>query len=54
MTQDPDPEEQKAPESDNGNTELVEDQKEKNPEQNPVMNFFKTLVSNTIMKVWFV
>lgn len=47
MTLDPGPEEGKASETDNGNSPPVENQEEKT-EENPVMNFFKTLVSDTI------
>ena len=44
VTVDAGPEEEKAPETDNGNSQPAE-----NPEEeNPVMNFFKTLVSDTI------
>lgn len=46
MTLDPDPEEEKVPETDNGDSEPVENQEESKPEENPVMNFFKTLVSD--------
>lgn len=49
MTLNPSPEEEKAPETDNGNSQPVENQEESNPEENPVMNFFKTLVSDTIL-----
>ncbi|XP_032377179.1 breast carcinoma-amplified sequence 1 isoform X6 [Etheostoma spectabile] len=42
VTPDPGPEKEKAPESDNG--------KDSNPEENPVMNFFKTLVPPKITK----
>ncbi|XP_041802071.1 breast carcinoma-amplified sequence 1 isoform X3 [Chelmon rostratus] len=46
-TPDPRPEEEKAPETDNGNSQPVENQEDSNPEENPVMNFFKTLVTST-------
>ncbi|XP_034733254.1 breast carcinoma-amplified sequence 1 isoform X7 [Etheostoma cragini] len=42
VTLDPGPEKEKAPESDNG--------EDSNPEENPVMNFFKTLVTPKITK----
>lgn len=48
MTLDPSPEEEKAPETDNGDSRPVEKQEDSNPEENPVMNFFKTLVSGTV------
>lgn len=51
MTLVPGPEEEKAPETDNRNSQPVENQEDSNPEQNPVMNFFKTLVSDTIKKL---
>ncbi|XP_030589456.1 breast carcinoma-amplified sequence 1 isoform X3 [Archocentrus centrarchus] len=41
------PEEAKVPETDNGNSEPVESQEKGNPEENSVMNFFKTLVAPT-------
>ncbi|KAM6924359.1 breast carcinoma-amplified sequence 1 [Xenentodon cancila] len=41
------PEEDNAPDADNGNCQPVESQEESNPEDNPVMNFFKTLVATT-------
>ncbi|XP_056241574.1 breast carcinoma-amplified sequence 1 isoform X9 [Seriola aureovittata] len=47
VTQDPRPEEEKAPETDNGDSQPVENQEESDPEENPVMNFFKTLVTST-------
>ncbi|XP_051281186.1 breast carcinoma-amplified sequence 1 isoform X7 [Dicentrarchus labrax] len=47
VTLDPGPEEEKAPETDNGNSQPVENQEDSNPEENPVMNFFKTLVTPT-------
>lgn len=40
VTLEPGPEKEKAPESDKG--------EDSNPEENPVMNFFKTLVSDMI------
>ncbi|KAM7411265.1 hypothetical protein PAMA_021314 [Pampus argenteus] len=43
VTLDPGPEEEKAPETD----KPVENQEESKPEENPVMNFFKTLVTPT-------
>lgn len=42
------PAEEEAPEPDNGSSQSVESQEESNLEENPVMNFFKTLVSGTI------
>ncbi|XP_054868964.1 breast carcinoma-amplified sequence 1 isoform X8 [Amphiprion ocellaris] len=45
VTPDCGPEEENVPETDNGNSEPVESQEESNPEENPVMNFFKTLVA---------
>lgn len=48
MTVDAGPEEEKAPETDNGNSEPADNPEDSNPEENPVMNFFKTLVSGTI------
>ncbi|XP_037627820.1 breast carcinoma-amplified sequence 1 isoform X11 [Sebastes umbrosus] len=50
VTLDPGPEEEKAPETDNGNGEPVENQEDGNPEENPVMNFFKTLVTTKVTK----
>ncbi|KAI3357784.1 hypothetical protein L3Q82_016174, partial [Scortum barcoo] len=47
VTLDPSPEEEKAPETDNGDSQPAENQEDSNPEQNPVMNFFKTLVTPT-------
>ncbi|XP_044066632.1 breast carcinoma-amplified sequence 1 isoform X17 [Siniperca chuatsi] len=44
VTLDPGPEEGKAPETD---SQPVENQEDSNPEENPVMNFFKTLVTPT-------
>ncbi|XP_026224781.1 breast carcinoma-amplified sequence 1 isoform X3 [Anabas testudineus] len=41
------PAEEEAPEPDNGSSQSVESQEESNPEENPVMNFFKTLVTPT-------
>ncbi|KAK2851876.1 hypothetical protein Q5P01_008152 [Channa striata] len=41
------PEGEKAPETDNGNDPPVENQEDCEPEENPVMNFFKTLVAPT-------
>ncbi|XP_071333436.1 breast carcinoma-amplified sequence 1 isoform X6 [Trachinotus anak] len=45
VTLDPGPVEEKAPETDNGDSQPVENQEESNPEENPVMNFFKTLAA---------
>lgn len=42
------PKEENVPETDNGDSEPVESKEESNPEENPVMNFFKTLVSGII------
>lgn len=42
------PKEENVPETDNGDSEAVESKEESNPEENPVMNFFKTLVSGII------
>ncbi|XP_026009930.1 breast carcinoma-amplified sequence 1 isoform X6 [Astatotilapia calliptera] len=39
------PKEENVPETDNGDSEPVESKEESNPEENPVMNFFKTLVA---------
>lgn len=39
------PKEENVPETDNGDSEPVESKEESSPEENPVMNFFKTLVS---------
>ncbi|XP_067383461.1 breast carcinoma-amplified sequence 1 isoform X9 [Channa argus] len=47
VTLDLSPEGEKAPESDNGNDQPVENREECEPEENPVMNFFKTLVAPT-------
>ncbi|XP_070766662.1 breast carcinoma-amplified sequence 1 isoform X2 [Enoplosus armatus] len=47
VTLDPGPEEETAPDTDDGNSQPVENQEDGNPEENPVMNFFKTLVSPT-------
>lgn len=47
MTADPTPEEEKVPQSDSGDSEPVETQDDSIPEENPVMNFFKTLVSGS-------
>ncbi|XP_005918890.1 breast carcinoma-amplified sequence 1 isoform X4 [Haplochromis burtoni] len=41
------PKEENVPETDNGDSEPVESKEESNPEENPVMNFFKTLVTPT-------
>uniref|UniRef100_UPI0037E824A6 breast carcinoma-amplified sequence 1 isoform X8 n=1 Tax=Semicossyphus pulcher TaxID=241346 RepID=UPI0037E824A6 len=46
-TQEPGPEEEKAPEPDNADEQPEEEQEEDIPEENPVMNFFKTLVTPT-------
>lgn len=48
MTPEPAPEEEKAPETEDGNDPPEESQEDSNPEENPVMNFFKTLVSDII------
>ncbi len=48
MTVDVGPEEEKVPEIDNGDSQSVENQKESNGKENPIMNFFKTLVSDTV------
>lgn len=42
------PEEQTVPETKNGNDQPEESREESEPEENPVMNFFKTLVSDTV------
>lgn len=39
---------EKTSEPDDGSSQPVESQEESNPEENPVMNFFKTLVSDTV------
>ncbi|XP_049922141.1 breast carcinoma-amplified sequence 1 isoform X9 [Epinephelus moara] len=39
------PEEERAPETENGNGQPAENQADGNPEENPVMNFFKTLMT---------
>ncbi|XP_049437361.1 breast carcinoma-amplified sequence 1 isoform X9 [Epinephelus fuscoguttatus] len=39
------PEEERAPETENGNGQPAENQTDGNPEENPVMNFFKTLMT---------
>ncbi|KAM4571348.1 breast carcinoma-amplified sequence 1 isoform 1-T1 [Fundulus diaphanus] len=41
------PEEETVPESENGNGRPAERREESDPEENPVMNFFKTLVTPT-------
>lgn len=41
------PKEENVPETDNGDSEPVESKEESSPEENPVMNFFKTLVTPT-------
>lgn len=46
MTPEPAPEQEKAPETDNEHSPPEENQEDGNPEENPVMNFFKTLVSD--------
>lgn len=48
-TPDSSPEGEDALEADNGNSRPAERQEESNPEDNPVMNFFKTLVSGKII-----
>ncbi|TKS76632.1 hypothetical protein D9C73_010721 [Collichthys lucidus] len=45
VTLDQSSEEEKAPETDNGNSQPVETQVDSLAEENPVMNFFKTLVA---------
>lgn len=45
MTADPAPKQEEAPETDKGDSPPVEEPEEVDPEENPVMNFFKTLVS---------
>lgn len=40
------PAEEKAPETDQGSIERLENQQQSDLEESPVMNFFKTLVSN--------
>ncbi|XP_070825001.1 breast carcinoma-amplified sequence 1 [Chaetodon trifascialis] len=47
VTVDPSPEGEKAPEADDGNSQPVETREDSHPEENPVMNFFKTLVTST-------
>ncbi|XP_031701608.1 histone H1-like isoform X3 [Anarrhichthys ocellatus] len=44
------PEGEKAPESDNGKSQPVENQEDSIPEKTPVMNFFKTLVTVKVIK----
>ncbi|XP_078025918.1 breast carcinoma-amplified sequence 1 isoform X6 [Epinephelus lanceolatus] len=39
------PEEERAPQTENGNGQPAENQTDGNPEENPVMNFFKTLMT---------
>lgn len=51
MTPGQSPEEEKAPETEDGNSDSAENQEDSNPEENPVMNFFKTLVSDTIWEI---
>lgn len=51
MTLDQSSEEEKAPETDNGNSQPVEIQVDSLAEENPVMNFFKTLVSDRIWEI---
>lgn len=46
VTPEPAPEQEKAPETDNEHSPPEENQEDDNPEENPVMNFFKTLVSD--------
>lgn len=46
MTLEPAPEEEQAPETEEGNSPPEESQEDGDPEENPVMNFFKTLVSD--------
>lgn len=43
----PGPEEEKAPETDGKDKQPVENQEDRDPDENPVMNFFKSLVSPT-------
>lgn len=45
------PEEQTVPESENGSGQPEESRGDSDPEENPVMNFFKTLVSYTVWEV---
>lgn len=40
-----------GPEEENGESQPEENQEEGDPENNPVMNFFKTLVSDTISDI---
>ncbi|XP_038577814.1 breast carcinoma-amplified sequence 1 isoform X4 [Micropterus salmoides] len=47
VTIDPGPEGKKAPETDERNSQPLENQEDSNPEKNLVMNFFKTLVTPT-------
>ncbi|XP_029363245.1 breast carcinoma-amplified sequence 1 isoform X2 [Echeneis naucrates] len=47
VTPDPEPEEEKAPGTDDGASQPAEIQEESDPEENPVMNFFKSLVTPT-------
>lgn len=42
------PEKERDPETENGNAQPVPVHEESNPEENPVMNFFKTFVSNAV------
>lgn len=51
MTLESAPEQEEAPETDNGNSPPVENQEDSDPEENPVMNFFKTLVSDIIWEI---
>lgn len=51
MTVDAGPEEEKAPETDNGKSQSVENQEDSDGKDIPIMNFFKTLVSNTIGEI---
>ncbi|XP_063735408.1 breast carcinoma-amplified sequence 1 isoform X13 [Eleginops maclovinus] len=50
VTLDPSPEEEKAPETVNGNIHPVETKAQSKPEENSVMNFFKTLVTPKVTK----
>ncbi|XP_054601669.1 breast carcinoma-amplified sequence 1 isoform X9 [Nothobranchius furzeri] len=49
-TAEPKPEEEPEPEPENGDVHPAENQEEKNPEENSVMNFFKTLVTTKTAK----
>ncbi|KAG7221638.1 hypothetical protein INR49_006780 [Caranx melampygus] len=47
VTESPGPEEEKAPETDDKDEQPAANQEDRDPEENPVMNFFKSLVSPT-------